>query len=65
MARRPTSFFAIRGLFRRYEIMRSWYKDGMPYAQFVQLDGLNLNDFGQKCIGMLLTKAVLNSLTSP
>jgi acyl-CoA thioesterase-1 len=53
------------GLFRRFDIMRGWYEDGMPYAQFVQLDGLHLNDFGQKCIGKLLTKAVLNSLNGP
>ena len=53
------------GLFRRFDIMRGWYQDGMPYAQFVQLDGLHLNDFGQKCIGKLLTKAVLNSLNGP
>jgi lysophospholipase L1-like esterase len=53
------------GLFRRYDIMRSWYEDGMPYAQFVQLDGLHLNDFGQKCIGLLLTKAILAALTRP
>ncbi|MFO1080264.1 MAG: SGNH/GDSL hydrolase family protein [Reyranellaceae bacterium] len=53
------------GLFRRYDIMRAWYQDGMPYAQFVQLDGLHLNDFGQKCIGKLLTKAILNSLNGP
>ncbi|WP_421996791.1 SGNH/GDSL hydrolase family protein [Reyranella sp.] len=53
------------GLFRRYDIMKSWYEDGMPYAQFVQLDGLHLNDFGQKCIGRLLTRAILNSLTGP
>jgi lysophospholipase L1-like esterase len=53
------------GLFRRYDIMRGWYEDGMPYAQFVQLDGLHLNDFGQKCIGKLLTQAILKSLTGP
>jgi lysophospholipase L1-like esterase len=52
------------GLFRRYDIMRSWYDDGMPYAQFVQLDGLHLNDFGQRCIGRLLTKSILDALTS-
>ena len=43
------------GLFRRFEIMRAWYNDGMPYAQFVTNDGLHLNDFGQKCIGKLLS----------
>ena len=53
------------GLFRRYDIMQSWYEDGMPYAQFVQLDGLHLNDFGQKCIGKLLTRSILSALTGP
>jgi lysophospholipase L1-like esterase len=53
------------GLFRRYDIMRAWYEDGMPYAQFVQLDGLHLNDFGQKCIGRLLTRAIVGALTGP
>ncbi len=53
------------GLFRRYDIMRAWYDDGMPYAQFVQLDGLHLNDFGQKCIGRLLTQSILGALTGP
>ena len=50
------------GLFRRFEIMRSWYDDGMPYAQFVTNDGLHLNDFGQKCIGKLLSKAILDTV---
>ena len=53
------------GLFRRYDIMQAWYQDGMPYAQFVQLDGLHLNDFGQKCIGKLLTRSILGALTGP
>jgi lysophospholipase L1-like esterase len=53
------------GLSRRFDIMRGWYEDGMPYAQFVQLDGLHVNDFGQKCIGKLLTRAILNSLNGP
>jgi len=53
------------GLFRRFEIMRAWYDDGMPYAQFVTNDGLHLNDFGQKCIGRLLTQSILNALTKP
>lgn len=50
------------GLFRLFEIMRSWYDDGMPYAQFVTNDGLHLNDFGQKCIGKLLSKAILDTV---
>ena len=50
------------GLFRRFEIMRSWYNDGMPYAQFVTNDGLHLNDFGQKCIGKLLSQSILEAI---
>jgi acyl-CoA thioesterase-1 len=50
------------GLFRRFEIMRAWYNDGMPYAQFVTNDGLHLNDFGQKCIGKLLSRAILDAI---
>jgi lysophospholipase L1-like esterase len=50
------------GLFRRFEIMRSWYNDGMPYAQFVTNDGLHLNDFGQKCIGKLLSTSILEAI---
>ena len=53
------------GLFRRFEIMRAWYNDGMPYAQFVTNDGLHLNDFGQKCIGKLLSLSILNSVKPP
>jgi acyl-CoA thioesterase I len=53
------------GLFRRFEIMRAWYNDGMPYAQFVTNDGLHLNDFGQKCIGKLLSLSILNSIKPP
>lgn len=50
------------GLFRRFEIMRAWYNDGMPYAQFVTNDGLHLNDFGQKCIGKLLAQSILDAI---
>ena len=53
------------GLFRRFEIMRAWYNDGMPYAQFVTNDGLHLNDFGQKCIGRLLSLSILNAIKPP
>jgi len=34
-------------------------ENGMPYAQFVFNDGLHLNDFGQKCIGKLLSRSIL------
>lgn len=51
------------GLFRRFEIMRGWHQDGMPYAQFVTSDGLHLNDFGQKCIAKLLSHALLRAVS--
>ena len=50
------------GLFRRFEIMKSWYNDGMPYAQFVINDGLHLNDFGQKCTARLLSQSILDAI---
>lgn len=47
------------GLFQRFNITRSWYdKDNMTWADFMTTDGLHLNDFGQKCIGKLLAKAI-------
>ena len=50
------------GLFNRFGIMRAWYKDGMPYSQFVTSDGLHLNDFGQKCIAKLLSTSILDAI---
>jgi acyl-CoA thioesterase-1 len=50
------------GLFNRFDIMRAWYNDGMSYSQFVYNDGLHLNDFGQKCIGKLLSMAILHAV---
>jgi lysophospholipase L1-like esterase len=50
------------GLFNRLAIMKAWYNDGMPYSQFVYNDGLHLNDFGQKCIGKLLSTAILQAV---
>lgn len=50
------------GLFNRLAIMKAWYNDGMPYSQFVYNDGLHLNDFGQKCIGKLLSQAILRTV---
>lgn len=47
------------GLFQRYKITKSWYdKDNMTWSDFMTTDGLHLNDFGQKCIGKLLAKAI-------
>jgi len=47
------------GLFQRFNITKSWYdKDNMTWSDFMTTDGLHLNDFGQKCIGKLLAKAI-------
>jgi lysophospholipase L1-like esterase len=47
------------GLFQRFNITRSWYdKDNMTWSDFMTTDGLHLNDFGQKCVGKLLAKAI-------
>jgi lysophospholipase L1-like esterase len=50
-------------LFPRYRIMREWAEsDQMPFANFLTMDGLHLNDFGYACIGQLLAKSILQSL---
>jgi lysophospholipase L1-like esterase len=47
------------GVFRRFQIMRDWVTgEHMAYAQFMATDGLHLNDFGQRCMGKLLAKAI-------
>ncbi|HEX2885216.1 OpgC domain-containing protein [Vineibacter terrae] len=47
------------GVFKRFQIMRDWVTgEHMPYAQFMISDGLHLNDFGQRCMGKLLAKAI-------
>jgi lysophospholipase L1-like esterase len=47
------------GVFKRFQIMRDWVEgEHMPYAQFMIPDGLHLNDFGQRCMGKLLAKAI-------
>ncbi|WP_178130837.1 OpgC domain-containing protein [Reyranella sp. CPCC 100927] len=47
------------GVFKRFQIMRDWVTgEHMPYAQFMVTDGLHLNDFGNRCMGKLLAKAV-------
>lgn len=51
------------GAFRRFEIMRNWIRgEGMPYAQFLASDGLNLNDFGYRCMGRLLATAMVRAI---
>ncbi|MGE0422082.1 MAG: SGNH/GDSL hydrolase family protein [Reyranellaceae bacterium] len=47
------------GLFQRFTITKTWYdKDDMTWSDFTTSDGLHFNDFGQKCIGNLLAKAI-------
>jgi lysophospholipase L1-like esterase len=50
-------------LFPRYRIMRDWAEsDHMPFANFLTMDGLHLNDFGYACIGQLLAKSIQQAL---
>lgn len=50
-------------LFPRYEIMKYWYdNERLPYARFINRDGLHLNDFGYTCIGNLLGKAIRGAI---
>ena len=47
-----------RYLFHRYDIMKARYETACPTSRFMQLDGLHLNDFGQKYIGRLPDEAI-------
>jgi len=50
-------------LFPRYEIMKYWFEnERLPYARFINRDGLHLNDFGYTCIGNLLGKAMRRAI---
>src|SRR5262249_18321631 len=47
------------GAFKRFQIMRDWVNnEHIPYSQFMIPDGLHLNDYGQRCMGKLLAKAI-------
>lgn len=50
-------------LFPRYEIMKFWFEnERLPYARFINRDGLHLNDFGYTCIGRLLGEAIKRAI---
>lgn len=47
------------GVFRRFQIMRYWLQDeSLPFAHFINADGLHLNDFGYRCIGRIFARAI-------
>lgn len=47
------------GLFRRFDIMRHWSeKENLPWAYFLNRDGLHLNDYGYKCMGKLVATSI-------
>ena len=51
------------GVFRRFDIMRHWVmQSNMPFTRFIIGDGLHLNDFGQRCTGQLLARAIERAL---
>ncbi len=47
------------GLFRRFHIMRYWLQEeSLPFAHFINSDGLHLNDFGYRCIGRIFARSL-------
>jgi len=47
------------GVFRRFQIMRYWLQDeSLPFAHFINSDGLHLNDFGYRCIGRIFARSI-------
>jgi len=51
------------GLFSRRALMRAWYREGEPVAEFIAADGLHHNDHGYFCIASALAQAILAGLS--
>ncbi|WP_162914877.1 SGNH/GDSL hydrolase family protein [Desertibaculum subflavum] len=50
------------GLFRRFQIMRSWIETGrMTNEEMLSPDGLHLNDLSYDCIGRLMAQSIMDS----
>jgi lysophospholipase L1-like esterase len=50
------------GVFRRFAIMRHWNEDQkLPFATFVNGDGLHMNDWGCDCAARLLANALVEA----
>jgi lysophospholipase L1-like esterase len=49
-------------LFSRRALMRSWLRDGAPFAEFIASDGLHHNDHGYFCIAESLGHSIVAGL---
>jgi lysophospholipase L1-like esterase len=50
------------GLFRRFELMRSWHENNrIPFGAFVTRDSLHMNDWGYDCLARQLAAAIADS----
>jgi lysophospholipase L1-like esterase len=53
-------------LFRRYEVMKSWYNDDhMKFESFVSPDGLHMNDWSYACFAKSLGLAIAEAAERP
>ncbi|MBS0533983.1 MAG: SGNH/GDSL hydrolase family protein [Proteobacteria bacterium] len=53
------------GLFRRFEAMKRWNEDGMPFSAFTIADGLHMNDWGYACMAHHLGVAIAEAVKRP
>lgn len=53
------------GLFRRFEAMKRWSEDGMPFSAFTIADGLHMNDWGYACMAHHLGVAIAEAVKRP
>jgi len=53
------------GLFRRFEAMKRWNEDGLPFSAFLIADGLHMNDWGYACMAHHLGVAIAEAVKRP
>lgn len=53
------------GLFRRFEAMKRWNEDGLPFSAFTIADGLHMNDWGYACMAHHLGLAIAEAVKRP
>ena len=52
------------GVLRRYSIMRRWHDlDALPFENFINADGLHMNDWGYACLAKWLGMAIVEAAT--
>jgi acyl-CoA thioesterase I len=51
-------------LFRRFDLMRFWYKQHLGFEQFLSADQLHMNDWSYACLAKALAFSILNEVSS-